>query len=631
MLLVLAVLPAGTTSLGVLPPSFVVTLAPIVKPRFLLFATALLVPVGFLSAATFVVTTTDDSGPGTLRQVIIDANAAPGPHAIQFNLPGTGVQTIAPLTPFQDLTNTIALNGYTQPGAKPNTLTWGNDAVLLVRLDGAKLAGSFAAALTLRGGGSSVRGLIIVRFPYGIQVASSSANTIAGNWIGLDFDGIARGMTWDGITVTCPVFAVAIYNYIGGPNPADANIISGNRMGVSFFPATAANNYVIGNLFGTDATGRLPRGNLFDAVSIQAATNITITGNVLSASTGAGGAGVNIVGGSGHVIRNNLIGHGVSGQDLGNAGPGIFAQGVIGLQIGGPAGGITGNRIGFNRGHGIELQGCSRAEIGGNNIGSGSTGAEPWGNTLSGIYLNSSNTNRIFGNQIFYNGAAGISVLYGVANNLESNFIFDNGGLGIDLGDDGATPNDPLDPDTGSNNLQNFPLLQTAVCAYGSLDVQGTLDSLPNTTFRMEFFASEPWDPQWTPEAQVPIWSTNVVTDGNGNANFVASGSAPYWLSGDTYVLTATATDPLGNTSEISPAVPISIGPSSVSLAISNVLGNPVVTWPAAATGFQLQSAPSLYVSIQWQAVTNGIVQQGHTCTFTATNTGDRYFRLRKP
>ena len=116
------------------------------KLRLPLFVSALLFPALSLFAATFVVTSTDDSGSGTLRQASINANGVPGPHAIHFNLHGTGVQTIAPLTPFEDLTNTVALDGYTQPGVKPNTLTWGNDGVLLVSLGGAALFNSACVA-----------------------------------------------------------------------------------------------------------------------------------------------------------------------------------------------------------------------------------------------------------------------------------------------------------------------------------------------------------------------------------------------------------------------------------------------------------------------------------------------------
>src|SRR6266571_872333 len=86
------------------------------------------------------------------------------------------------------------------------------------------------AALTLQANGSSLRGLIIVRCTYG-----ASGCVIAGNWIGMDADGLARGMTFDGISAT-HMLGVAMNNTIGGTAPADRNVISGNSTGVSFFP-----------------------------------------------------------------------------------------------------------------------------------------------------------------------------------------------------------------------------------------------------------------------------------------------------------------------------------------------------------------------------------------------------------
>ena len=125
------------------------------------------------SAAIFTVTTTNDSGPGSLRQAIHDANAAVGVRAIQFNIPVSGVPTIAPLTPLPDITNTVSLNAATQPW------DWA------VRLDGANLTNSLAYALTLRANNCVVRGFVIVRFSSGILIDSGSGNSIVGNRIGL--------------------------------------------------------------------------------------------------------------------------------------------------------------------------------------------------------------------------------------------------------------------------------------------------------------------------------------------------------------------------------------------------------------------------------------------------------------
>src|SRR6266536_2707186 len=117
------------------------------------------------SAATFTVTNTSDSGPGSLRQAILDANAASGTDTIAFNIPGTGVHTISPLSPLPSLVGDAGtkLDGYTQPGSSANTLAVGDNAVLLIELNGTALgAGQFG--LTLRSSPNLVRGLVINGF-----------------------------------------------------------------------------------------------------------------------------------------------------------------------------------------------------------------------------------------------------------------------------------------------------------------------------------------------------------------------------------------------------------------------------------------------------------------------------------
>jgi hypothetical protein len=70
-----------------------------------------------LSAATFTVTTTADSGAGSLRQAILDAEAAPGADTIQFNIPGPGVHTIFLTTWLPKAFGPSTVDGYTQPGS----------------------------------------------------------------------------------------------------------------------------------------------------------------------------------------------------------------------------------------------------------------------------------------------------------------------------------------------------------------------------------------------------------------------------------------------------------------------------------------------------------------------------------
>ena len=72
-------------------------------------------------ADTFTVINTDDTGTGSLRQAITDANNRFGLDTIAFNIPGTGVHTITPVTQLPSITSPVALEGYTQPGSSVNT------------------------------------------------------------------------------------------------------------------------------------------------------------------------------------------------------------------------------------------------------------------------------------------------------------------------------------------------------------------------------------------------------------------------------------------------------------------------------------------------------------------------------
>ncbi|HJZ79844.1 MAG TPA: Calx-beta domain-containing protein, partial [Pyrinomonadaceae bacterium] len=164
------------------------------------------------------------------------------------------------------------------------------------------------------------------------------------------------------------------------------------------------------------------------------------------------------------------------------------------------------------------------------------------------------------GNVVAFNGAPGITVsessnlthVYDIA--IESNVLYANNsgaGPGIDLQDNGPTQNDAGDGDAGPNNLQNFPLLTTATSNGGTTTISGGLNSESNKQYRLEFFASPQCSASGYGEGQVYLGSTDVTTNGNDagfNVNFpvtVQPGS----------VISATATDPAGNTSEFSPCM----------------------------------------------------------------------------
>lgn len=95
------------------------------------------------SGANFTVINTNSSGPGSLYQAITDANSTPGADRILFNIPGSGVHRIdLSHYPLPNISESLGIDGYSQPGAKPNSLQRGDDAIILIQLDGAGAPGS---------------------------------------------------------------------------------------------------------------------------------------------------------------------------------------------------------------------------------------------------------------------------------------------------------------------------------------------------------------------------------------------------------------------------------------------------------------------------------------------------------
>ena len=603
------------------------------------------------SAAVFTVTNVNNDGSGSLRQAILNANANPGLNTISFNIPGSGVQTIAPTNALPDITNAVVINGFSQPGSSANSSATSDNSVHLIRLDGYQCQGSpaglsFAPASTFSpspASGSTVRGLVVVRFSYGIKINEASNVTIAGNWIGMDVDGIARGSSNHGIDVNS-FFNNGFNNVIGGTTPADRNIISGNNHGI-WINGRSDYSAVLGNFIGTDPSGTLPRGNQFAGIYLFSSSNIIIGGtnaaarNIISATVSAGGSGVGVQGGTNNLIQGNYIGSDVSGQyDLGNLSSGIVVSSANSTRI-------TGNLIVNNRASGINLGGNGNA-IENNLIGTDATGTRPLGNAAAGVTISGS-TNRVGGlgagqaNTIFYNGGAGVEVTStsAVQNEISGNSIYDNGGLGIDLYPAGITTYDVLDADDGANGLQNFPVLTNAGIAFSALTVQGTLNSKAGAAHRLEFFATPAWDTTGTPEGEIFLGATNVTTDGSGNAGFNAALAA---APATNLIVTATATDANGNTSEFSAGIGVvSNGVASPSVVVSKggaggggAPATVTVAWPSGATFFALEKTDSLKPPVQWQTVTSGIVDADGTKTFTATNDGTAtnwFFRLKKP
>jgi hypothetical protein len=288
-----------------------------------------LVSIRTVAADTYPATNTNDSGAGSLRQAILDANGHAGLDTISFNIPGSGVHTITLATELPVITSPVVIDGYTQPGSSANTLAAGDNAVLTVELSGASV-GNTGSGLTLGSNapGSTVRGLVINRFAGNGILIQSNGNTVAGNFIGTNASGTGGlGNALDGISVQ------ASSNTIGGTTTAARNVISANgRHGISIdgSSAVAQNNAVQTNFIGTDATGTQLLGNGGDGVYATSATNNIIGGIITRAGTppanliaGNAACGVGATAGvTGLAIKGNSIhSNGGLGIDLNRDGP----------------------------------------------------------------------------------------------------------------------------------------------------------------------------------------------------------------------------------------------------------------------------------------------------------------------
>jgi hypothetical protein len=185
-----------------------------------------------------------------------------------------------------------------------------------------------------------------------------------------------------------------------------------------------------------------------------------------------------------------------------------------------------------NSGPGIwMLNGAHFNQVGGSESGQGNTIAH---NTGDGVLLQDQDTtgNLIFGNSIFSNDGLGI--------NLKK----------ADEPIRSVTPNDLLDVDTGPNNLQNFPLVTNLVQAGGTTTIYGLLNSQPNNSYLLDFYANSASESSGSGEGQYYLGYTNVTTDASGVARFTFTAVA---TDSNQYV-TVTATDQQTNdTSEYSP------------------------------------------------------------------------------
>ncbi|HYO99382.1 MAG TPA: Calx-beta domain-containing protein [Pyrinomonadaceae bacterium] len=521
----------------------------------------------------FTVTTTTATDDSTITNIDPD-----WPHSWWSIRPG--------VAGLPNITNPVTLDGYTQTGATVNTSSTIDNAVLRLELNGTT-SGASVDGFRLITRNSVVRGFSINRFPSdGIVLKEDvdaandgDSNAVRGNFIGTDVSGtLDLGNGAHGITTEVDNTSHnSDTNTIGGTLPADRNLISGNN-GHGILMTFSSGNIIRGNIIGLAADGSTALGNTGAGVEV---TNSTIGGddnddgtadgiirarNVISAN---GASGIQFVSTGASTVQGNYIGTDATGTlDRGNAGSGINSSGFS-KNIGGTDAG-AGNLISGNDAHGILLSGGNGNLVFGNFIGTQADGTTALPNAGNGVILTSATIFNTIGgvnagesNLIAFNGGDGINLdpTAGANNALRGNSIHSNGTtaahLGIDLGADGITPNDPQDPDTGANNLQNFPVLTSATVTGSTKKITGTLNSTPDQIFTIDFYVNTSCDTSGNGEGQTYIGSvTTGTTDANGDVAFSFNPSA--LTLGQ--IITATAINNLNSTSEFSACVAVMAG-----------------------------------------------------------------------
>ena len=444
----------------------------------------------------FVVTSSADTGSGTLRAAITAANANPGASRITFNIPGGCGQLIALASALPAVQYPLTIDATTQPGWAPNTLIGAFNATLCVNL----ITNKVAVGLDATGSGSSltVHGMGFIGFSNSaIRLQAGAGHEISGNeFIGSGFVGTnAYAVTVAGTTGSAMIGAI-------GDDPSQIkprmNHIANSSIAGVLLINSAGGTTVANNLFGVGADGTAAAGNGLGIYVSDSANNI-LRANYIGHSTYdaiyIGGAGSH-----GNVVQQNQIGWDFYGD---------MPNGRYGVNV---DVGAHDNQIGTGSLYGSGLANSIR------------------NNAMAGVMLEpgTGGGNYVLGNDLIGNGGP-------------------SAGLAIDYGLAGRSANTP-------QGAQNYPTLHNSFAMPNRQLVSGVLDAAPNTQYRFDFYHlyATPNDPDVGEGGLFAGAFATLQTDANGHCAFIVA--LPQVQVGG--YLSATATAVLGNTSEIGNAVP---------------------------------------------------------------------------
>jgi uncharacterized repeat protein (TIGR01451 family) len=580
-------------------------------------------------AAGVIVTNTNDSGAGSLRDAINQANsgACGTPCNITFDILPAGAYTFQLASRLPAISVPVVIDGNTQDGFTGTPI---------LAIDGNVFTGS--TGLELVGGDSTLRGFILQNLG-GTAVKIASDNNVVQNcWIGTSLTGTTAAPNGTGISID------GNGNTLGGNVAASRNVISGNITGI-LLAGSASGNTILGNYIGTNATGTASVGNGKGISLMQDAASNTIggtgatDGNVISGNSGSGivlSGGSSVIVGSGRNVEtttlNKVLNNSILDNYIGVAADGAtILSNAIGVELSDDAEDtvIDGNVISGN-GTGLILGGSSvtTTTIQSNLIGVAADGTTAAGNINAAIAINGSSNNLIGGlgagdgNDISHNGGAGISITgAGTGNVILSNSMHAYGTLPIDLDGDGADVQDAGDADTGGNNNQNYPLISTANVNGANVDVTFSVNSSATSagSMRVEIFHADGTGAPLAPLGWTCFAGNNLVNKLITVGTTSAIGTV---APGDPIVATATSftgstcSSPGDGTSEVSPVT------TTTCIAPAVTITGPTSTCPATPVTLD---AGAGFLSYAWSTGDNTrtiTITPTGTTTYTVTVTG---------
>ena len=511
------------------------------------------------------VTTTADTGLGSLRNCITYANSNPG-ITIRFDIATVANRSagadswwgITPASPLPAITaDNIDIDATTQTTNQGDTNSSGPE----IEIDGAG-AGASADGFVIAAGssGNAIRGFAIGNFSDDGILLLGGSNTVAGNYLGLSADGttVAANNTND-VPQHGGIRVESASNTVGGTAADDRNVISGNSYsGIILIGPGATGNDIYGNYIGLDSGGTLDRGNAEEGIDLQFASSNTIGGPLIGQ-------------------RNFISGNGSDGIEIDDSDLNVVQNNYIGTDY-------TGSFLVPNTRDGIDIN-------------------EEGGDGATGNLIGGSSANE--GNLIRGNGIYGVQVRdpLQTGNTIIRNSIYENAALDIDLNDDGISVNDANDADAGPNGILNYPNITKVRNSGGTLTVDYSLD-VPAGDYRIEFFMN-PGGAHGSGNGGGESFASAATITHGGTGLETFSHTFP-GSSGD--IITATATEEFagptyGSTSEFSNA--------------ETAVGDIAARWPLDET-----SGPTAFDVI---ASNDGTYTNGVTLNQTAAcaNTGN--------